>query len=193
MNHLHSICVFCGASAGTRPDYVQMAEATGAELARRGMRLVYGGGTVGLMGEVARSVIKHGGKVTGVIPTSLQVHELTDRAVDDLFVVESMAERKVLMFEHSDGFITLPGGFGTLDELFEAVTFGQLGIHTKPVGLLNVNGFFDPLLTWIEQAIDQGFVRTHHRELILIDRDPAILLDRMEQYQAPQGLVTWKK
>ena len=93
-----------------------------------------------------------------------------------------------MMFEHSDGFITLPGGFGTLDELFEAITFGQLGIHAKPVGLLNVNGFFDPLLTWIEQAIDQGFVRTHHRELILIDRDPATLIDQMEAYQAPQGL-----
>ena len=189
---INSVCVFCGASAGAQPEYVQMAEATAAELARRGMRLVYGGGTVGLMGTVARSMKAHGGHVTGIIPRSLQSQEAASQTLDELLVVESMAGRKIMMFEHSDGFITLPGGFGTLDELFEAITFGQLGIHAKPVGLLNVNGFFDPLLAWINHAIDEGFVRTHHRGLVLIDTDPAALLDKMAAYEAPQGLVVWQ-
>lgn len=193
MSKLQSICVFCGASPGVRPEYVQMAEAMGAELVRRGIQLVYGGGTVGLMGTVSRAVMNRGGTVTGIIPRSLQAQEQVSHTLSELIVVESMTGRKVLMFERSDGFITLPGGFGTLDELFEAITFGQLGIHTKPVGLLNISGFFDPLLAWIDSAIDQGFVRPHHRQLLVIDKDPATLIDKMEAYQAPEGLVVWKK
>ncbi|MFN8443571.1 MAG: TIGR00730 family Rossman fold protein [Caldilineaceae bacterium] len=192
MSKLQSICVFCGASPGVRPEYVSMAEAMGAELVRRGIRLVYGGGTVGLMGTVSRAVMNRGGSVTGIIPRSLQIQEQASHTISELVVVESMTGRKVLMFERSDGFITMPGGFGTLDELFEAITFGQLGIHTKPVGLLNISGFFDPLLVWIDGAIDQGFVRPYHRGLLLVDSDPAALIDKMEAYQAPEGLVVWK-
>lgn len=193
MSKLHSICVFCGASSGVKPEYVQMAEATGNELARRGITLVYGGGTVGLMGTLSRAVMAKGGTVTGIIPRSLQAREQASHTISELVVVESMAGRKVLMFERSDGFMTLPGGFGTLDELFEAVTFGQLGIHTKPVGLLNVQGFFDPLLAWLDQAIEQGFVRPYHRGLLVVDSDPAALIDKMENYRAPESLVVWQK
>lgn len=193
MSKLQSICVFCGASAGVRPEYVQMAEAMGAEMVRRDIRLIYGGGTIGLMGTISRAVMNRGGSVTGIIPQSLQAQEQASHTISELIVVESMMGRKVLMFERSDGFITLPGGFGTLDELFEAITFGQLGIHTKPVGLLNIMGFFNPLLSWIDGAIDQGFVRPHHRHLLLVDEEPAALIDKMEAYQAPESLVVWRK
>lgn len=191
MRIIRSICVFCGAGAGVRPEYVQMAEATAAELARRRIELVYGGGTVGLMGAMAHHMQQQGGRVTGIIPSSLQAHELADRSIDQLIVVESMAERKDLMFKRSDAFITLPGGFGTLDELFEAITFGQLGIHNKPVGLLNTYGYFDALLAWVDHAVAEEFVRPHHRQLIVYDTDPVRLIEKLEAYQAPQSLITW--
>lgn len=190
---INSICVFCGASEGKRPEYMQAAETIGAELARRKIELIYGGGTVGLMGAVASNVKAHSGRVTGIIPRSLKIQELASHAIDELVVVETMAERKELMFERSDAFITLPGGFGTLDELFEAVTFGQLGIHAKPVGLLNICGYFDPLLAWVEQAINEGFVRPHHRELVEVSADAVDLLERLQKYQPPQALVAWQK
>ena len=188
---INSICVFCGAGEGKRPEYMQAAEAVGGELARRGIGLIYGGGTVGLMGAVARSTLAHGGHVIGVLPRSLQTRELADSAIGDLILVDSMAERKEKMFELSDACVTLPGGFGTLDELFDAVTFGQLGIHAKPVALLNTCNYFDPLLAWVEQAITEGFVRTHHRQLLLINSDPSALIEQLEAYQPPQALVAW--
>ena len=146
-----------------RMSYRLAAETLGRELVRRDIGLVYGGGSVGLMGVLARTVHERGGDVLGVIPEPLTTREMAGDNIGETIVVETMHERKALMNEHSDAFIALPGGFGTLDELFEAITWGQLGIHRKPIGLLNVDGYFDPLLQWIDHRSRKGFVRPHHR------------------------------
>jgi uncharacterized protein (TIGR00730 family) len=191
MSGLRWVAVFCGANAGSRPLYGEMAAALGQELARRGCGLVYGGGSVGLMGALARSVRDSGGAVVGIIPGPLTAREVMGEQIGELRVVESMHERKAAMAALADGFVALPGGFGTLDELFEAITWGQLGIHGKPVGLFNIAGYFDPLLTFIDQAAAEGFIRPQHRQLVVVETTPAALLDRLAAYQPPPGLVRW--
>lgn len=179
------VCVFCGSSPGARPDYGDAAEHVGQALVNRGIHLVYGGGSVGLMGRLARSVVTAGGNVTGVIPTDLLEREVALEGLPDLRVVDSMHERKALMVDLSDGFIALPGGLGTIEEFFEVMTWAQLGLHSKPGGLLNVEGYFDRLTGFLDVALEQQFIRPEHRSMILIRDDPDELLDALETYEAP--------
>ncbi len=182
---MKSVCVFCGSSPGARPDYGDAAEHVGQALVKRGIHLVYGGGSVGLMGRLARSVVTAGGNVTGVIPTDLLEREVALEGLSDLRVVDSMHERKALMVDLSDGFMALPGGFGTIEEFFEVMTWSQLGLHSKPGGLLNVEGYFDRLTGFLDVALEQQFIRAEHRSMILIRDDPDELLDALETYEAP--------
>ena len=168
-----------------QPAYVEAAKQVGALLARREMSLVYGGGRVGLMGAVADAALAQGGVVIGIIPFSLEQKEVAHHDLTELRVVDSMHERKAQMSDLADCFLALPGGFGTLEEFFEVVTWAQIGIHQKPCALLNVNGYFDPLLTFVDHALAERFVRPEHRSLILTDSDPALLLDRMALYRSP--------
>ncbi|HRJ43634.1 MAG: TIGR00730 family Rossman fold protein [Caldilineaceae bacterium] len=191
MNQFSHICVYCGASDGVNGAYLAGASVLGAEIARRGYGLVYGGGSVGVMGAVARSVAANGGTVHGVIPTPLLPKEVSGPPIGTLEVVDSMHTRKARMAELADAFIALPGGFGTLEELFETITWTQLGIHRKPIGLLNSAGFYDPLLALIEHSIAQGFVRPKYRSLLVAESDPAVLLDRLAAHEAPDGFVQW--
>ncbi len=192
MRNLRTVCVFCGASPGANPIYESAAYAFGQRLANQGIGLIYGGGTVGLMGAVARGVAEQGGQVIGFIPRSLVVKELVNQPVGELIQVDTMHERKALMAERADAFVALPGGYGTLDELFEAITWGQLGIHQKPIGLLNVNGFFTPLVAWIDHALAEGFVRPQHRQLVSMSDEAEVLLNQLRQYEAPPSLVQWR-
>jgi uncharacterized protein (TIGR00730 family) len=171
-----SVCVFCGSNVGALPDYARSARELGRALAREDCALVYGGGGVGLMGVLADSVLDAGGRIVGVIPRSLATIELAHPRVAEMRVVNDMHSRKALMSELSLGSIALPGGFGTLDELVEAVTWAQLGIHDKPIGLLNVAGFFDPLLKFIDHAVSQRFIHARHARLLVVDDDPHRLL-----------------
>jgi uncharacterized protein (TIGR00730 family) len=173
------VCVFCGSSPGARPVYLEAARELGALLAERGIGLVYGGASVGLMGELADAVLAADGEAIGVIPRSLLGRELAHARLTELHVVETMHERKALMADLSGAFVALPGGAGTLDELFEALTWRQLGLHSKPIGLLDVDGFFEPLLALADHLVEEGFVRPEHRALLLVARDPAALLDRL--------------
>ena len=157
-------------------------------LADRGVELVYGGGSIGMMGILARATLEAGGTVTGVIPNSLEQREVGQTGLTHLHVVESMHERKAMMAELSDGFIALPGGYGTLEEYFEVLTWAQLRFHDKPVGLLDVAGFFQPVIALFDHMVAEGFVSTQHRALALSDRDPVALLDKMVQYRAPVAL-----
>lgn len=182
------MCVFCGANAGRRSEFGAAAREVGRLLASRGIAVVYGGGHVGLMGTVADGALEQGGEVIGVIPRLLLDKELGHRGLTRQIVVESMHERKATMAELSDGFLTLPGGMGTFEETFEVLTWAQLGIHGKPCGLLNVEGFFDPLLTFLDHAVAEGFYQRVHRGLLLSETDPARLLDRMAGYERPEGL-----
>lgn len=184
------ICVFCGASAGAQPAYAHAAGAVGRMLAARGIGLVYGGGKVGLMGVVADAVMAAGGEVIGVIPEALMRREVGHGGLTELHVVGSMHERKARMADLSDGFIALPGGYGTFEEFFEVLTWSQLGIHPKPCGLLNVGGFYDPLLAMVDHAVREEFVRPAHRELILDDADAERLLERMAVF-APPAVEKW--
>jgi hypothetical protein len=179
------ICIFCGSNNGTRKTYVDAAQAMGKALTRRGMGLVYGGGSVGLMRIIADTVLTEGGEVIGVIPNALVSKEVAHQGLNDLRVVNSMHERKALMAELADGFIAMPGGFGTFEEFCEIITWAQLGIHQKPCGLLNVDGYYDPLLSLFDHAVGEGFVRTKHRALVLEERDPDRLLDLLMGYQPP--------
>lgn len=190
MKHLNRICVFCGANAGNQPLYVAAAKAVGKELAEQGLGLVYGGGSVGLMGEVARTARDLGSPVIGIIPEHLTTEELMGYPIGELIVVTTMHERKAKMAELADAFIALPGGFGTLDELFEAITWGQLGLHQKPIGLLNVGGYFDLLIQYVDQCVERGFIRPTHRQLFLVDDNPAQLLEQLANHQPPPGLVS---
>jgi uncharacterized protein (TIGR00730 family) len=178
------ICVFCGSSPGVLPVYVQTARQVGAEFAQRGIGLVYGGGRVGLMGAVADAVLEAGGEVIGVIP-DLLVRKEVAADIPDLRVVGSMHERKALMAELSDGFIALPGGFGTFEELCEIITWNQLGIYQKPVGLLNVAGYYAPLLALFDHAVEQRFIRPEHRRLVLTHTDIDALLNEMTAFLPP--------
>lgn len=185
MTKIQRICVFCGSSPGAKPDYLRAAKALGEELARLDLGLVYGGASVGMMGEVARTVLNAGGRVTGVIPEALRKKEVAFDDLQDLRVVGSMHERKALMADLADGFIALPGGLGTLEEYVEVVTWAQLGIHAKPCGLLNVCGYYDPLLAMIERMSDQQFVNPVHRQLILEDETAQGLLKQFYTYRPP--------
>ena len=188
---LKSLCVFCGSSFGTSLAYRQAAERLGEEIARRRIRLVYGGGRVGLMGVVADGALSAGGEVLGIIPQALRDKEIGHHGLTELRITGSMHERKAAMEDASDGFIALPGGFGTLDELCEIVTWSQLGIHHKPIGLLDVNGFFSQLRTFLDFVMVEGFIRAEHRTLLLEDDDPATLLDRMAAW-APSTISKWR-
>ena len=179
------ICVFCGSSHGANPAYAEAAQNAGRELARRGIGLVYGGGNVGLMGVVADAVLAAGGDAIGVIPEALMAKELGHGGLSELRVVKTMHERKALMAELSDGFIALPGGIGTFEEFFEIVTWAQLGFHSKPCALLNVNGFYDPLLHLLDHAIAERFVKPKQRDLVLVDSDFSALLERMAHQHLP--------
>jgi uncharacterized protein (TIGR00730 family) len=182
---LNRVCVFCGSSKGSRPEYVSAARNLGAALARREAGLVYGGGCIGLMAEVADAVLDAGGEVIGVIPQALVARELAHAGVTDLRIVGSMHERKAMMADCADAFIALPGGYGTLEEFCEVLTWAQLGLHQKPCGLLNVQGYYDPLLALFDHAVAEQFVRTAHRSLVLEEEDPDRLLDLLESYRPP--------
>ena len=182
---LNRITVFCGSTPGTNPAYMQAATHLGEVLARRSLVLVYGGGNVGLMGQIAKSAREAGGEVIGVIPRGLVQREVALTSLADLRVVENMHERKALMADLADGFIALPGGFGTLEETFEILTWGQLGLHKKPCGLLNVAGYFDRLLGFLDHVSDQQFIAPEHRAMLLVEQDPDTLLDKLELYIPP--------
>lgn len=184
------LCVFCGSRTGKPAIYAAAATALGTLLAERGIELVYGGGKVGLMGVIADAALAAGGTVVGVIPEALMEKELGHGGVTELHVVQTMHERKALMSELSDGFIALPGGYGTLEELFEVITWAQLGIQCKPCGLLNVGGYYNALLALLDHATDRGFIREMHRELVAVDDDPAGLLEKLAQYEPPAE-VKW--
>jgi uncharacterized protein (TIGR00730 family) len=179
------ICVFCGSSPGKRPDYEEAARAMGRELVERGISLVYGGGNVGLMGVIADTVMKAGGEVIGVIPQALADREIANIGVTDLRIVDSMHTRKAMMADLSDAFIAMPGGVGTFEEFFEAVTWTQLGVHRKPCGLLNAADFYGPLVEFIDRAVTEGFIRPVHRAAIVVDDDAARLLDKLSAVELP--------
>jgi hypothetical protein len=186
MGNLTSVCVFCGSSRGGDPAYVEVARRTGTEIARRGLTLVYGAGNIGLMGAVADAALEAGGKVVGVIPRSLVEWEVAHADLTELHVVGSMHERKALMADRSDSFVALPGGMGTWEELCEVLTWVQLGIHRKPVGVLNVRGYYDPLLSLFDTAVRERFVRSEHRALLTVEQDdPAVLLNRLTAWEPP--------
>lgn len=182
---MDSVCVFCGSRPGNDPAYVAAARETGTAIAERGWRLVYGGGQIGIMGAVADAALAAGGEVVGVIPRSLLHKEAAHPGVTRMHVVTSMHRRKALMSSLSDGFLTLPGGFGTLEEFFETLTWAQLGLQPKPCALLNVEGFWDPMLKMLRNLSEEGFVSPEHLELVLSGREPNPLLDRMAAYDPP--------
>jgi uncharacterized protein (TIGR00730 family) len=190
---MKSVCVFCGSQSGSDPLYAQAARELGAELARRDLALVYGGGRVGLMGEIATAVIQAGGAVVGVIPHALSAKEIIFAEATELHVVDTMHTRKALMADRADAFVALPGGYGTCDELFEIVTWAQLGIHRKPVGLLDVNGFFTPLLAWLDHVVGEGLLRPRHRELLLAADSVPELLDKLAAYVPPEPVMKWAR
>jgi len=184
------LCIFCGSSIGVNPAFAAAARALGAALAARRIGLVYGGGNVGLMGILADATLESGGDVTGVIPHALVAREIAHRGLTHLHVVNSMHERKAMMAELADGFIALPGGFGTLEEFCEAVTWTQLGVHAKPCGLLNVDGFYDALLAFLAHALEERFLRPTHLEIVIADADPVRLLDRVCAWRSP-SVARW--
>ncbi len=186
------VCVFCGSNTGRDERHTRAAEQLGRLLAQRHITVVYGGGRVGLMGVVADAALEAGGDVIGVIPRALDTRELAHDGLTEMHVVETMHQRKALMADLSDGFVALPGGLGTGDEFFEIVTWAQLGIHHKPCALLNVAGFFDPLIEYLDHCVDQGFVWPEHRRLVLVARHPADVLEQMYAYQPP-NVERWIK
>ncbi|MDX2098851.1 MAG: TIGR00730 family Rossman fold protein [Leptolyngbyaceae cyanobacterium bins.59] len=187
---MNRICVFCGSNIGAKPLYQTIAQQMGMCLANRQLELVYGGGNVGLMGTIADAVLAAGGRVTGVIPEALMAKELAHTGLTELHVVGSMHERKALMVQLADGFVALPGGFGTLDEFCEVLTWAQLGFHQKPCGILNVEGYYDSLLALVNHAVQERFIHPEHRSLVLESNDPEQLLDQMIQYQ-PAIVEKW--
>ena len=186
---LKRICVFCGSHFGKDPAYSAAAVELGGRLAERGLGLVYGGGAVGLMGVLADAVMAAGGEVIGVIPRSLRDREVAHHGLTELQVVDSMHQRKQLMYAQADAVVALPGGIGTLDELFESLTWNQLGIHLKPAGLLNVGGYFDPLIAMLDRTFEQGFLGRRYADFLLLDSSVAGLLDALAAYRPPAGEV----
>ncbi|AXI01538.1 LOG family protein [Aquirhabdus parva] len=182
---LKNICVYCGSNSGKNPAYVESAKQLADVLVERNIGLVYGGAQIGVMGAVANRMLEQGGRVIGVIPEGLLLKEVAHQGLTELHVTKSMHERKALMAEHSEGFIALPGGIGTFEELFEVWTWAQLGFHHKPCGLLNIAGYYDQLIAFLDHAADEGFVKPPHRELLMVEQDPAKILDRMALYTPP--------
>ena len=189
---MKSVCVFCGSSMGLRPAYKLAAQELSESLVQRGLTLVYGGGNVGLMGAIADAVLAVDGQVIGVIPEFLVAKELAHPGLTQLHVVDSMHERKALMAQLSDAFIALPGGYGTLEEFCEVLTWAQLGLHQKPQGLLNVEGYYDPLLRFFDHAVTEQFVKPIHRSLVLSAAEPEDLLNQLANYE-PQNVDKWLK
>jgi len=183
---MQSLCVFCGSSPGAGDEYLNVARAMGRLLARRGITLIYGGGSVGLMGAIANATLREGGRAVGVIPKSLWDMEVGHRALSDLFIVETMHERKAKMAELADGFLVLPGGIGTLEEFFEVWTWGQLGIHAKPFGVLDVNGYYSGLFDFLDTMVGQGFLKAEQRGMVKLSSDPDALIDALAGYAAPE-------
>jgi len=179
---INTICVYCGSSPGRSPVFRAAAQQLGSEIASRGIHLVYGGASVGLMGEVARAALAGGSKVTGVIPKTLADQEVAFMELDDLIVVNSMHERKARMAELADGYIAMPGGYGTFEEFFEVLTWAQLGMHAKPCGLLNVKNYYGQLLAFLDHAVQEMFIHAPHREMILSAVDSIDLIDQMAAY-----------
>jgi len=186
---MKSICVFCGSSDTVHADYLSAARFVGRTLAERGLRLIYGGGKTGLMGAVANGVLEAGGEAIGVIIPSMNTKSLAHVSLTQMDVVDGMHARKARMHELADGYIALPGGFGTFDELFETVTWAQTGAHEKPVGLLNVKNYYAPLLAAIDHAVQEGFIFQEHRDILFYDPDPNLLIDKMERYEHPHEAV----
>jgi uncharacterized protein (TIGR00730 family) len=180
-----NICVFCGSAPGRRPAYARAARALGAALAARDLGLVYGGGSIGLMGIVADAALAGGAEVLGVIPRALARREIAHHGLTRLEVVPSMHARKARMAALSDAFVAMPGGIGTLEELFEVLTWGYLGIHSKPTGLLDVGGYWQPLIRLLDHAVEEGFLRPAHRKLVVVDRSPTRLLERLSRHRVP--------
>jgi uncharacterized protein (TIGR00730 family) len=188
---MQSICVYCGSSDKSHPEYLAAARNMGAVLARRGLTLVYGAGKTGLMGAVADGALEAGGEVTGVIPGYFNTPQLCHTRLTRLEIVETIHQRKARMVELADGFVALPGGFGTLEELFEVLTWAQIGLHRKPVGLLNTRRYYDPLLALVEHARSEGFIYAEHMLLFKHAEQPDELLDLLSNQQPPQGLERW--
>jgi uncharacterized protein (TIGR00730 family) len=179
------LCVYCGSRPGSQPDYTEAAKRLARALVRRNIEVVYGGASVGTMGVLANAVLAEGGHVIGIIPQAILGREVVHRGLSDLRVVTSMHERKTLMAELSDGFIALPGGLGTLDEVFEILTWGQLGLHQKPCGLLNIRDYYRGLIDFLDHAVAEKFIADVHRAMLLVEEEQERLLDRFERYQAP--------
>ncbi|WP_420992720.1 TIGR00730 family Rossman fold protein [Cupriavidus sp. 30B13] len=184
---MKSVCIYCGSSPGNRPEYAEAARAMGKLLAERGLALVYGGGKVGLMGTVADAVLAHGGTAIGIIPEALMQKEVGHRGLSELHVVRNMHERKQMMADRADAFVAMPGGVGTFEELFETFTWLQLGYHAKPVGLLNAAGFYDGMLGFLQHAVDEGFLKQVHNDLLYMDPTPEGILDKLAR--APRVTV----
>jgi uncharacterized protein (TIGR00730 family) len=186
-HHLTRICVFCGTNPGSRPEYGEAARELGRLMAEKEIELVYGGASVGIMGELADSVQEHGGHVTGIIPQQLMEKEAAHTGIRNLIVVASMHQRKSQMADMSDGFLALPGGIGTLEGFLEVLTWAQLGIHTKPSGILNVAGYFDQLIGFFDHAVREGFLTEEHRRAIIVEPNAESLLERMRAYTPPES------
>ncbi len=184
-------CIFCGSSPGARPAYTEAAEDLGMLLVQKGITLVFGGATVGLMGRLADTVVSEGGEAIGVIPQALVDREIAHLGLTDLHVVDTMHERKQRMADLSDAFVALPGGLGTLDELFEIYTWGQLGMHGKPIGLMNVEGYFDGLVAFLEHAVAERFVREDHRDMLIIEEEPTPMLERLQSFDPASLTPKW--
>lgn len=185
------ICVFSGSNPGRKPEYVAAARELGTALAQAGIGVVYGGASVGLMGAVADAAMAQGGEVIGIIPRALVDKEIAHPGLTDLRVVGSMHERKAMMAELSDGFVALPGGLGTLEELFEVWTWAQLGYHAKPCAVYNLDGFYDGLTQWLDQVVQEQFIKPQHRGMLIVESQPQALLKAMREYEVPTGVVKW--
>lgn len=183
---IRRLCVFCGSASGQRAEYTEAAVAVGQLIGARGMELIYGGGSIGLMGAIADAALSSGARVVGVIPKRLARKEIAHHGLSELHIVASMHERKAKMADLSDAFVALPGGMGTMDELFEILTWGQLGEHAKPIGLLNVAGYYDSLLALMETMIAEKFVKEKHRDLLVVDTEVDRLIDRILEHQPPE-------
>jgi len=177
-NSLKKVCVFCGSSFGKNTEYRNKAGELGRIIAAAGIELVYGASNAGLMGEIARSVLKHGGRAIGIIPK--KIYDMVEHIeLSELHIVDGMHERKAMMYELADGFIAMPGGIGTIEELAEAFTWQQLGYHSKPVGILNVNGYYDKFIDFLDNIVHEGFIKKEHRDMLIVDNDPSRLIDKM--------------
>jgi uncharacterized protein (TIGR00730 family) len=185
------LCVFCGSSPGARPAYGDAAEQFGRLLVAEGIGLVYGGGKVGLMGRLADSVLAEGGEAIGVLPEALVVKEIGHPGLSDLRVVGSMHERKALMADLSDGFVALPGGLGTVEELFEVYTWSQLGLHRKPCALLDVDGYYDGIASFLSNAVEERFLREDHRDMLIVEREPRTLIERLRRFEPAAIVPKW--